>query len=123
MSKALGPKNLGLSVYEKEFLAILLATQKLRAYLICGTFVIRTDQRSLKYLLDQKLSTPLQHKYLAKFMGFNYRIEYKKGVENGAADTLSRRGDANELMQLTILQPTWIQELNDSYDNDPLAQQ
>lgn len=53
---------IGLSIYEKEFLAIILAVQKWRAYLICGTFIIRTDQKSLKHLLEQKISTPLQHK-------------------------------------------------------------
>lgn len=85
LSQALGPKSLGYSGYEKEFLAILLAIQEWRAYLICGTFIIRTAQKSLKYLLEQKISTPLQHKYMAKLMGFNYMIEYKKGNENGAA--------------------------------------
>lgn len=74
LSQALGPKSLGYLVYEKEFLAILLAIQEWMAYLICGTFIIRTDQKSLKYLLEQKISTPLQHKYMAKLMGFNYRI-------------------------------------------------
>lgn len=71
LSKALGPKSLGYSVYEKEFLAILLAVQKWRSYLVCGTFVIRTDQKSLKHLLEQKITTPLQHKYMAKLMGYN----------------------------------------------------
>lgn len=83
LSKALGPKSVGLSIYEKEFLAILLAVQKWRGYLINGTFIIRIDQQSLKYLLEQKLTTPLQYKYLAKLMGFSYTIEYKKGLENG----------------------------------------
>lgn len=123
LSKALGPKSLGYSVYEKEFLAILLAVQKWRAYLICGTFTIKTDQKSLKHLMEQKISTPLQHKYMAKLMGFNYKIEYKKGSENGAADALSRRDSQAELEQITILQPAWVQELNDSYVGDPLAQE
>ncbi|XP_012844847.1 PREDICTED: uncharacterized protein LOC105964883, partial [Erythranthe guttata] len=89
LSKALGPKSLGLSVYEK-FLAILLAVQKWRDYLVHATFVIRTDQRSLKYLLEQKITTPIQQKYLAKLLGFSYKIEYKRGCENQEADALSR---------------------------------
>lgn len=55
VSKALGPKNLGLSIYEKEFLAILLAVEKWRAYLLHALFVIRTDQRSLKFLEIKRL--------------------------------------------------------------------
>lgn len=123
LSKALAPKSLGYSVYEKEFLAILLAVQKWRSYLICGTFTIRTDQKALKYLLEQKISTPLQHKYMAKLMGFNYRIEYKKGIENGAADALSRRIEQAKLQQVTVLQPAWIEELVNSYEGDEFANQ
>ncbi|XP_027127715.2 uncharacterized protein [Coffea arabica] len=62
LSKALSPKNLGLSVYEKELLALVLAVTKWRHYLVGSHFVIRTDHQSLKYLLDQKLHTALQHK-------------------------------------------------------------
>lgn len=118
LSKALGPKSVGLSIYEKEFLAILLDVQKWRSYFINGIFVIRTDPKSFKYLLEQKLSTPLQHKYLAKLMGFNYTIEYKKGLDNKAADALSRKDEDGELQQVTVLQPAWVQEVMKSYDND-----
>lgn len=118
LSKALGPKSVGLSIYEKEFLAILLDVQKWRSYFINGIFVIRTDPKSFKYLLEQKLSTPLQHKYLAKLMGFNYTIEYKKGLDNKAADALSRMDEDGELQQVIVLQPAWVQEVMKSYDND-----
>lgn len=123
LSKALGPRNLGLSVYEKELLAILLAVQKWRPYLLWGTFTIRTDQQSLKHLLEQKISTPLQHKYLAKLLGFNYSIEYKKGIENQAADALSRRDADGEITQITAVQPLWIQEVIQSYEGDNWAQE
>lgn len=82
VSKALGPKNLGLSIYEKEFLAILLAVEKWRAYLLHAPFIIKTDQRSLKFLVDRKISTPVQHKYMTKLLGLEYEIEYKKGPDN-----------------------------------------
>jgi hypothetical protein len=52
-SKALGPKTRGLSTYEKEFMAILLAVQQWRSYLQFQEFVILTDQRSLTQLSDQ----------------------------------------------------------------------
>jgi hypothetical protein len=42
-SKALGPKTRGLSTYEKEFMAILLAVQQWRSYLQFQEFVILTD--------------------------------------------------------------------------------
>ena len=59
MSKALGVKHLGLSIYEKEYLAILMAVDKWRHYLEQDQFIIQTDHESLTYLLDQKIHTPI----------------------------------------------------------------
>lgn len=60
LSKALGPKNQGLSTYEKECLAILLGVSKWRQYLQHAEFVIRTDQKALIHLEEQQLNTPMQ---------------------------------------------------------------
>lgn len=59
MSKALGPRNQTMSVYEKECLAILLAIEKWRSYLQHGEFIIRTDHKSLLHLTEQRLHTSL----------------------------------------------------------------
>ena len=72
-------------------LAILLAIKKWHPYLVGHTFVIRTDQRSLKYLWDQRITTDSQQKWIVKLLGYDFVIEYKQGVENIAADALSRR--------------------------------
>jgi transposase InsO family protein len=57
LSKALGPKSRGLSTYEKEFMAILLAVQQWRSYLQQGEFIIHTDHKSLSQLNEQRLHT------------------------------------------------------------------
>ena len=46
VSRALGPRNRTLSVYEKEYLAILLAVQQWRPYLQTREFIIRTDHKT-----------------------------------------------------------------------------
>lgn len=71
--------------------------------------------------MEQRLSTLLQQKWLAKLMGLDYEIVYKKGVDNGVADALSRLPDTHqgELAAISSLQPEWIKEIIDSYVNDP----
>jgi hypothetical protein len=83
VSKALGPKNQGLSVYEKEYLAIILAVTQWRQYLLHAEFLIFIDHRSLSHLTEQKLHTPWQQRVFSKLLGLQYRVVYKKGIENG----------------------------------------
>jgi len=81
---------LTLSTYEKEMLAIVKSIKKWRPYLLGKPFTVRTDQQSLKYLLEQRITTPAQTRWLPKIMGYEYIIEYKKGVDNQVTDSLSR---------------------------------
>ncbi|CAJ2652292.1 unnamed protein product [Trifolium pratense] len=78
------------SAYVRELYAITEALAKFRHYLIGHKFVIKTDQRSLKSLTDQSIQTPEQQHWLHKFLGYDFTIEYKPGVDNIAADSLSR---------------------------------
>ncbi|GJX29451.1 retrotransposable element Tf2 [Tanacetum coccineum] len=89
-SKALYPKHQLLSTYEKKFLVVLQALDKWRGYLLDRYFKIKIDHLSLIYLLDQRISTPTQMKWLPKLMGFDYEIKYKRGKDNAAVDALSR---------------------------------
>lgn len=121
ISRALGPKNQCLSVYEKECLAILFAVDQWRAYIQHAEFLIRTDQKSLIHLEDQRLITPWQHKALTKLLGLQFKIVYKKGLENKAADALSRRpnfaidSDKVEVQALTVAKPVWLEQLASGY--------
>lgn len=90
ISRQLKGKQLHLSIYEKELLAVIFAVRKWKHYLISNHFTIKTDQRSLKYLLEQRLNTPIQQQWLPKLLEFDYEIQYKQGKENLVADALSR---------------------------------
>ena len=59
-SKKLGPTAQRQSAYVREFRAITEALAKFRHYLLGHKFIIRTDQKSLKALLEQTLQTPEQ---------------------------------------------------------------
>jgi hypothetical protein len=88
INKALGIKNKGLSTYEKEYLAILMAVDQWRSYLQHAEFIIYTDHNSLSHLSEQKLHTPWEQKVFTRLLGLQYKILYKKRLENGAADAL-----------------------------------
>lgn len=122
-SKTLGPVNQKLSIYEKEFLAIMMAVDKWRCYLQRGPFIIKTDHKSLCHLDDQILGTELQQKAMTKLMGLQYSFQYKRGVDNIVADALSRMPSSSQFCALSVVQPIWIQEVINSYTVDPQAQQ
>ena len=90
-SKALSGRALNKSAYKRELMALVLAVQPWRPYLVGRKFLVKTDQQSLKHLLQQRISTPAQQKWLYKLMGFDYDIEYHAGKDNVVADALSRR--------------------------------
>lgn len=58
LSKALKGRALHMSTYEKELFALVTAIQKWRPYLLGQTFIVKTDQQSLKFLLDKKWEPP-----------------------------------------------------------------
>ena len=100
ISKALLQKYRTLFVYEKEMLALPMAMKKWESYLINRHFIVKIDHQSLKYLLEQSLTTSTQQAWMAKLMQFDYKICYKQGKENVVADALSCV-DSPELMALT----------------------
>ncbi|KAL6222301.1 hypothetical protein ACLB2K_005693 [Fragaria x ananassa] len=97
---------------EKHLVAFL---NKWRPYLLGNAFTIMTDHKPLKNIMDQCISTPAQHKWVAKLMGYNYSIKYKADKSNTVPDVLSRKPDLmvihttstpifDAILQLEILQ-------------------
>jgi hypothetical protein len=122
LSKALCPRNQGLSTCEKEFLAIILAVDHWRHYLQLKEFIIHTNHRSLAQLDEQRLHTPWQKKMFTRLLGLQYRIVYKKGIDNGAADALSRNPQmSSDYLAISSCTPQWVSEIIDSYTHDPFA--
>jgi hypothetical protein len=90
-SKQLSNKHLGQSIYEKEMLAILHVVDLWSPYLLGQCFQIKTDHQSLKYFLEQRISSQEQQKWVTKLFGYDYEIIYKKGKENVVTDALSQK--------------------------------
>jgi hypothetical protein len=121
ISKALGPRNQGLSTYEKEYLAIFVAVDQWRHYLQSREFTIFTGQRNLIHLNEQRLHTPWQHKVFTKLLGLDYKIIYKQGSDNSVADALSRRASTDFVLAISSATPQWLEAVVESYASDAQA--
>jgi hypothetical protein len=119
-SRPLKGKDLHKPIYEKEMMAILHALKKWHPYLIGRHFKVKTDHDSLKYFLEQRLSSEEQQKWVTKILGYDFEIVYKKGKQNVVADALSRKDEDVEafLCAISIIQPDWIIEARDEWKND-----
>lgn len=111
LTKALSTKHQLLSIYEKEMITIIIAASEWRHYLEGISFIICTDQKSIKHMLEQRLKTFIQQNEVFKLLGLTYTIQYKKGRDNSIANALSRwetpdEGEARSLANMVI--PSWV---------------
>ena len=87
-----------------------------------GEFHIFTDQKSLVQLFEQRLHTPWQQKVFTILLGLQYKIIYKQGVDNRAADALSRRAvEDSECALISSVTPQWLEQVVSSYASDEFA--
>jgi hypothetical protein len=119
-SRPLKGKDLHKSIYEKQMMEILHALNKWHPYLIGRHFKVKTNHDSLKYFLEQRLSSEEQQKWVTKILGYDFEIVYKKGKQNVVADALSRKDEDVEafLYAISIIQPDWITEARDEWKNE-----
>lgn len=105
-SKALKGRSLSPSTYEKELLALVASVEV--ATLFVGVVIQDENwsQQALKLLLEQKVGTESQQKWITKHLGYDFTIDYKKGKENKVADGLSRRGEEQVATLALISFPT-----------------
>ena len=84
--------------------------------MIVRNFIIRTYQKSIKYLLEQKINTPAQHTLLAKVMGYDFEIQYKKRQSNKEIDALSRvQSSEVTISVLTLLDDDLFKNIKTSW--------
>jgi hypothetical protein len=111
-SRQIAARHAKLVAYERELIGLIQAVRHWRPDLWGLTFVVKTVHYSLKYLIDQRLSTIPQHQWVSKLLGFDFRVEYIPGASNTVADALSLR-DTEEGSELTPLSTPMFQLFTD----------
>ena len=89
-SKKLQPREERYSTIEKECLAIKLAMQAFRTYLISRHFTVETDHRSLVWMDKLKDSNSRLTRWSLSMQPFNFTVVHRAGQADGNADALSR---------------------------------
>lgn len=79
ISKMLSVMHQALPLYDSELFSILFVVKKWHQYLMGRHFIIKTDHQPLKFLIDQKLTTPNQYTWLVKLITYDYKIQFKQG--------------------------------------------
>ncbi|CAN6328531.1 unnamed protein product [Urochloa humidicola] len=90
-SRPFAARHLKIAAYECELISLVQAVRHWRPYLWGRKFIIHTDHYSLKYMLDQCLSTIPQHQWISKLFGLDFTVEYRPGRLNTVVDALSHR--------------------------------
>ena len=93
-SRTLTKAERSYSTTEKECLAIVWATHKLRHYLIGAHFIVETDHKPLEWLQSKRSSharSQRLERWALELRGFDFSIVHRQGSYNQHADALSRR--------------------------------
>jgi hypothetical protein len=89
-------------------------------YLLGKRFQIKTDHQSLKYFLEQCISSPEQQKWVTKLSVYDYEVIYKKLKDNVVAYALYQKyEDEGSLFSLSFIVPDWLQEVHQEWLHDP----
>lgn len=104
-NQTLGPRDRLKSIYEKELMAIVFVVMKWRSYLLGRHFIVKTDQQSLSFLLEQRIVDTEYQKWVTKLMSYSFDIQYRTITSNRVADALSRMPKQIAYAELTL--PQW----------------
>ena len=76
-----------------EFVALKWAVvEQFREYLQYQPFLVCTDNNPLTYVMTMPNLDAVRHRWVVAMAGYNFEIEYVRGMDNKVTDTLSRVG-------------------------------
>nr|GEZ97313.1 retrovirus-related Pol polyprotein from transposon 17.6 [Tanacetum cinerariifolium] len=113
-SKTMNDAETNYTTTEKEMLAVVYAFKKFRSYLIMTKSIVHTDHSTPKYLFAKKDAKARLLRWVLLLQEFDFQVLDTKGVENLAADHLSRLENPYE----NVLDP---KEINEKFPLETLS--
>ncbi|KAL4101240.1 hypothetical protein QTP88_021260 [Uroleucon formosanum] len=101
-SKKLNTAQNNYSALELEMAALHFGCIHFRQYLHGRTFTVWTDHKNLIQLQTIKSESTILNRLRTKLIGFDFKIIYKKGIFNQAADFLSRYPIENNVITTNL---------------------
>jgi len=92
-SRKMDKAELNYEIHDKELLAIVSSFKEWRRYLegALHTMVVYSDHKNLEYFATTKVLNRRQARWAQELAGYDFKIVYRPGVQNGKPDALSRR--------------------------------
>ena len=97
------------ATYDLELVVVVHALKMWRHHLIGRKFILITDNKWLKYLLDQPNLNARQARWLAFLSEYDFEIQHIKGKENKVVDAISR----NARLDFTAVISTYTTDLDE----------
>jgi transposase InsO family protein len=113
LSNKMDQAEINYTTFDQELLAIVTCIDKWKVY-ITGTrhpVLVYTDHYALQWIRSTKELTGRQARWLERIGDADFEVKHIAGVENGAADALSRRADHQPVeYRLTESQAQWLEQ-------------
>ena len=90
-----------------ELLAVIHFMEKWKFYLWPRPFKLRTDHQALRWIYSMEVPSTMTTRWMQILANHNFEVEFRKGVNHGNADALSR---ARNILSLTIDQGMEVME-------------
>ena len=128
-SRKLRPAERNYSPYDGELLALVHCLRIFRPYIHGKRTIVRTDQKALRWLLDQKTMSRRQYRWLDDIQSICPELQWIKGSENTIADALSRKSQEHEIgVQVNVIDtianslPFYDDVRSKTQEDDPLRE-
>jgi hypothetical protein len=118
LSKAMTQTERNYETYDKELLAIMVALEHWRHYLMgtCQPFEIWSDHKNLQYFRKPQKLNRRQVRWATALCEYHYTLHHKPGKLNKKADLLSRRPDheqgKDDNKDFVLLKPEHFRKLS-----------